>query len=189
MNTTTTDTVFLCPERQHEAAWWAFTDALAAIDERYYVHEVDRRRGGFAAYIEALERIKNGTRLPRGFCPFERWWLMTPDQREIIGVGSIRLRDTREVINLLGHVGYTVAPAYRGKGYGKALCRELLTRCWALGMHRSLITCDEENHASARIIESCGGVFEDARWDILNRKRKRRYWVTDPSAPVQSAAE
>jgi predicted acetyltransferase len=40
------------------------------------------------------------------------------------------------------------------------------------GIERVLVTCDLDNTASARTIESCGGVLED------ERSGKRRYWVS-----------
>jgi predicted acetyltransferase len=46
----------------------------------------------------------------------------------------------------------------------------------ALGMDRVLVTCDEDNVASVRTIESNGGVIEDIRETELGRKR--RYWIT-----------
>ena len=44
---------------------------------------------------------------------------------------------------------------------------------WArdLGIDPALVTCDEDNIGSVRVIESAGGVLEDVRGI------KRRYWV------------
>jgi predicted acetyltransferase len=41
----------------------------------------------------------------------------------------------------------------------------------SLGVDRVLVTCDEDNLASARTIERGGGVYEDTR------NGKRRYWI------------
>jgi predicted acetyltransferase len=40
-----------------------------------------------------------------------------------------------------------------------------------LGIDPVLITCDDDNLASAAVIERCGGVVQDVRGG------KRRYWV------------
>ena len=40
-----------------------------------------------------------------------------------------------------------------------------------LGIDPALVTCDDTNAASRRVIESTGGVFEDQREDTL------RFWV------------
>lgn len=51
---------------------------------------------------------------------------------------------------------------------------------WAieLGLERVLITCDESNVASIRVIEKNGGVLSDTREMGPGRPRKRRYWIT-----------
>ncbi|MBE1602632.1 putative acetyltransferase [Streptomyces stelliscabiei] len=43
-------------------------------------------------------------------------------------------------------------------------------------MGRVLITCDDDNVASARTIERNGGVLEDVR--TTDEGIKRRYWIT-----------
>jgi predicted acetyltransferase len=40
-----------------------------------------------------------------------------------------------------------------------------------------LVTCDDDNPASATVIEGVGGMLEDARPDP-DGNRKRRYWIT-----------
>jgi predicted acetyltransferase len=56
---------------------------------------------------------------------------------------------------------------------------EILHRALAvargLGLERVLVTCDEDNVASARVIERNGGVFESLV-DRPGHPRKRRYW-------------
>jgi len=44
------------------------------------------------------------------------------------------------------------------------------------GLDRVLITCADDNVASARVIEHHGGVLEDVRDTELGRTR--RYWVS-----------
>jgi predicted acetyltransferase len=44
---------------------------------------------------------------------------------------------------------------------------------WAreLGIENALVTCDDTNEASRKVIEACGGVFDD------QREQKLRYWI------------
>ena len=46
----------------------------------------------------------------------------------------------------------------------------------AEGVDRVLVTCDDDNVGSVRVIERCGGVFESV---VTNRGRgrTRRYWI------------
>jgi RimJ/RimL family protein N-acetyltransferase len=57
----------------------------------------------------------------------------------------------------------------------------VLPHARALGIESALLTCDEDNVASARVIEAAGGVLAD------QRGVKLRYWV--PTGPRTAAEE
>ena len=44
-------------------------------------------------------------------------------------------------------------------------------------LFRSLVTCDNDNIGSIRVIERCGGVLEDLRHVADGVPPKRRYWI------------
>ncbi len=76
-----------------------------------------------------------------------------------------------------GHMGYGIRPSLRGRGFGKrllALGKEAAAR---RGLTRLLITCHDDNIASARVIEANGGVLEDIVDDIFGGGPLRRYWI------------
>lgn len=57
-----------------------------------------------------------------------------------------------------GHVGYAVVPWKRRAGHATRALALLLPIARELGLARLLITCDEDNHASRRVIEANGGI-------------------------------
>jgi predicted acetyltransferase len=75
-----------------------------------------------------------------------------------------------------GHIGYCVRPAHRGQRYATEILRQGLIVARAEGIDRVLVTCDEDNVASARVIERSGGILEDIRAD-RDGPAKRRYWI------------
>ncbi|WP_208919150.1 GNAT family N-acetyltransferase [Paenibacillus uliginis] len=60
-----------------------------------------------------------------------------------------------------GHIGFVIRPSERSKGYGKLLLKELLDKAKEKQISEVLLTCDEDNAASRRIIESNGGRLKD----------------------------
>ncbi len=70
-----------------------------------------------------------------------------------------------------GHIGYDVRASARRRGHATAMLRDGLEHTRRLGIDSALITCDHWNTGSRKVIEACGGVFEDQRGDKL------RYWV------------
>lgn len=109
---------------------------------------------------------------PEGHVPCTfRWVVDDGDPGTYLGSIGIRHRLTPFLLEVGGHIGYSVRPSARLRGVATAALREALPLAAALGIDPVLVTCDDDNVGSARVIEANGGVLEDVRGD------KRRYWV------------
>jgi predicted acetyltransferase len=97
-------------------------------------------------------------------------------ERRIAGRLSVRHALNDFLLQQGGHIGYGVLPAYRGQGIGKRMLQRGLLITAALGIQRTLVTCDEDNAASRRIIEGAGGVYESSYTGDDVRVPIRRYW-------------
>jgi predicted acetyltransferase len=106
---------------------------------------------------------------PEGFVPSTTlWWI---DGDDYLGRIAIRHRLTPELLDYAGHIGYDVRPSARRRGHATAMLARALPVAAALGIDRALITCDEDNIGSRKVIESNGGQFEG------QRGIKLRFWV------------
>jgi predicted acetyltransferase len=85
------------------------------------------------------------------------WWIDGP---LFIGRISIRHRLTEQLRAEGGHVGYDVRPSLRGKGHATAMLKAALPEIHRLGIDPALLTCNETNIASRRVIEKNGGVLQ-----------------------------
>lgn len=74
-----------------------------------------------------------------------------------------------------GHIGYSVKPSERRKGYASQLIQLALDHYRARGIDRVLLTCDKDNIASAKVIQHNGGQLEDERQE--NNRITQRYWI------------
>ena len=86
-------------------------------------------------------------------------WFVDGD--EWLGQLAIRHRLTPVLLELGGHIGYYVRPSVRRRGHATAMLAQALPIAAELGIDPVLITCDADNVASRKVIESCGGEFED----------------------------
>jgi predicted acetyltransferase len=125
---------------------------------------------GFAAFVDFL--IKSGLEeTPRAddWVPQTTFWYVEGDRY----LGSIRVRHrlTPFLLEEGGHIGYDVRPTARMRGYATAMLASALEYAATLGIDQVLITCDEDNVGSRRVIENNAGVYEDSRGG------RRRYWV------------
>lgn len=94
----------------------------------------------------------------------------------IIGAANIRHKLTKDLLNTGGHIGYGVARSYRGQGYATKILQESLAFARSVGIEKALITCDEDNIASSRVIIKNGGL-EDKPYLQSDGIKSRRFWI------------
>ncbi|WP_019413774.1 GNAT family N-acetyltransferase [Paenisporosarcina sp. TG20] len=80
-----------------------------------------------------------------------------------------------------GHIGYGIRPSERNKGYASYLLKEALIKCKELHMGQVLVTCDEDNIGSAKVILNNGGV-EDDLFITEEGQLKKRFWISVKSS-------
>jgi predicted acetyltransferase len=128
----------------------------------------------WSEYLERLDRIRRGQDLPGDWVPAT--FLVAEVDSELVGRVSIRHELNAFLADLGGHIGYGVRPRYRRRGYAVEILRQALVVARAEGVERVLVTCDDGNIASMRVIERLGGVLEDVR-AAGGDTPKRRYWI------------
>lgn len=104
-----------------------------------------------------------------GLVASTHYWIA--DGADLVGFLHLRHELNDWLLNEGGHVGYSVRPARRREGHATRALALAVRRAADRGISRLLVTCDADNSASARTIESVGGTLEDVRGD------KRRYWI------------
>ena len=119
------------------------------------------------------ETITHRTTVPEGRVPATLYYLV---DREGHVAGALDLRHyLNDGLYYGGHIGYGMSPPYRGRGWAPLMLALGLEKAKALGIHRALVTCNDDNLPSAGTIEACGGVLENV---VLEEgKPLRRYWI------------
>ena len=131
----------------------------------------------FDAYLRRLDAQRRGIGLPSpGHVPST--FLFAFDGGRIVGRASIRHRLNESLLRTGGHVGYVVVPEFRNRGYATAILALAVAHARdALGIDRILVTCDDDNPASIKVIARNGGVLEDVAENPETGVPKRRYWI------------
>lgn len=116
-------------------------------------------------YIE----MSDGLNLAPQHVPQTTYWLYVNGYP--VGYGKLRHYLNENLKKHGGHIGYVVRPSYRGKGYGKLMLTKLLKEATSLGIQDVLLTCNEDNVASRKIIENNNGVLTSINTGSC------KYWI------------
>lgn len=103
------------------------------------------------------------------------FWLVK--DTEFLGYVKIRQRVNWHLERFGGHISFSIRPDMRSKGFGKKLLQKTLPIIPALGIDKALLTVSPDNAAAIRIIEFCGGEFQDETAATDRFPAQLRYWM------------
>ena len=121
---------------------------------------------------------RDSSKLPENYVPSYDYFAV--DNQKFIGIIHIRIQLTERLLRYGGHIGYAINPKYWRQGYGTELLRIGLIKAKDLiEEDKILITCDDDNIGSSKIIEKNGGVIENKveNEDSGEHFITRRYWI------------
>lgn len=139
-------------------------EAIAFINEFYKFKSDINGTGGlqrfldnYEGWLEKLEedykRIPNEEKVPA-----RTYFLIRSNDNKIIGMINIRLALNERLKKYGGHIGYSIRPTERGKGYNKINLYLGLKVCQKHGIDKVLMDADNDNPASWKTMEALGGV-------------------------------
>ena len=151
----------------------AVLDMMAEFEKIQSAHD-----GGFwdtenFVYEEWLESNQNqemGINLPEGWVPAIQLVAFS-GKGQALGFLNLRLRLNNFLLEKGGHIGYSIRPSERGKGYAKEALRQGLQVAKEKNIKKALVTCSVNNPASRAVILANGGLIEDVRNGV------ERYWI------------
>lgn len=130
-------------------------------------------------YNEWLVKVNNDLskeKLEKGRVPAIQYFGMIDDR--IIGTIQIRCELNEYLLNFGGHIGYSIRPSERRKGYADEMLKLALEKCKEIGIFKVLITCNKNNIGSAKTIIKNGGILEN---EVINQSENEitaRYWIS-----------
>lgn len=119
---------------------------------------LDRYLDNYDGWLEHLEEVRN-TIPNEEKVSAETFFLVRENDDKIVGMINIRLVLNEHLKEHGGHIGYSIRPTERRKGYNKVNLYLGLLFCQEHGIDEVLLDCDKDNLGSAKTMQALGGVL------------------------------
>lgn len=128
-------------------------------------------------WLDNLNLFRNQETCPTGFVPSTTFLAVRITDNKLVGIIDFRHHIDHPILSVWGgHIGYSVYPHERKKGYAKEMLSLALVEAKKFGLSKVLITCDVDNIGSEKTILANGGVFEKIVY--VDDGPTKRYWIT-----------
>ena len=154
----------------------AYREEFLAINSRMDGTSALDQYPDFDAWLANIRTLKDPSTTPAGFVPATQY-LALDEQEHLVGMTNLRHRLNDYLLTYGGHIGYSVRPSERKNGYASQMLRLTLEKARERGISKVRICCDHYNIASAKTIQSNGGVLEDEMFDSSDGMLTQRYWI------------
>ena len=133
------------------------------------------RFSSIEVWLEELKKRSCEDTVPKGLVPSSTYLAVREKDNYIVGMIDIRHYLNKYLTQVGGNIGYGVRKTERNKGYAKQMLKLALEKCKELKIKKVLITCDEDNIASEKVILSANAKLEDIR--NVDGENKKRFWI------------
>ena len=132
------------------------------------------------SFEEALDKtLKNEDKeyaYQNNRAPGVTYLLIRENDNKIVGSINIRHDLTPDMYQFGGHIGYSIRPAERRKGYNKINLYMGLIEADKLGLDRVMLDCDVNNVGSDKTLKALGGVLTRCDMDPNDGVLTNTYW-------------
>lgn len=111
--------------------------------------------------LEKFDRYRDERDLPPDRVGADVYWLVDDERSFFIGEIAVRHRLNDALAKRGGHIGYGIRYSEWNRGYGTKMLALALEKVKEKHISPVLITCDDGNTASARVIEKNGFTLRD----------------------------
>lgn len=170
------DLKLIKPTKNFEVEFKKTIEEFRSVGENNIESMYTRCGDNFDVYLQKTLQAEGGFGLPEGFVPYTSYWTVLQNER-IIGFCNFRHYLTSFLKIEGGHIGYSIRPSERKKGYGKSQLALMLEECRWMSYSRVMITCDFDNVGSYKIIEANGGKLTGNAISPRSQKKVLQFWI------------
>ena len=136
-----------------------------------------RRFENLEEYIQMCKDYEDPEKVPSHLVPATQFCFIRRSDNKLVGMIQVRHRFNNYLEKYAGHIGYSVRPSERCKGYAKTMLKMTLRYCREIGIDRVLIACIDGNIGSEKTILANGGVYETTVHEPNENENLKRFWI------------
>lgn len=129
-------------------------------------------------YISECEKCTAQDTLPEGLVIATQFFYVRKADNRLVGMIQVRHYFNDYLSKFGGHIGYSIRPSERRKGYATSMLNAILPYCREIGLDKLLITCIDGNIGSEKTIRNNGGVYESTVYESGKNCSLKRFWIT-----------
>lgn len=130
------------------------------------------------AYIEECRLYTALETLPKGLVLATQFLYIRKADNCLVGMIQVRHYFNNYLSKFGGHIGYSIKPGERRKGYATSMLKAVLPYCKEIGLNKILISCIDSNIGSERTILNNGGIYESTVYEQQEKCFLKRFWIT-----------
>lgn len=128
-------------------------------------------------YIRISAELEDPARVPPHLVPATQFLFIRQCDEMLVGMIQIRHYFNDYLEKYAGHIGYSIRPGERRKGYATEMLKSALPFCRTIGIERVLISCIDGNIGSEKTILANGGIYEATVYEPIGDRNLKRFWI------------
>ena len=128
-------------------------------------------------YIKACAEYEDPQTVPSHLVPATQFIFIRKMDNRLVGMIQVRHCFNEYLEKYAGHIGYSVRPSERRKGYAKKMLGMTLPFCKTIGLDKVLVCCIDGNTGSEKTILANGGVYESTVHEPNSNRDLKRFWI------------